>query len=292
MDALRKVSLEWPVAAHKARELEKALAEAEGARGPLGEELLAAQRAEETRGLRDKLARVLKREAQVDQARGKLAGCPVWTRPLLRKSVVHRHSLKSCRPDRGGQACRDRCRQGGCGAGRAGGLDPEGRRRLGPGETARFGGRKGAHRASRHGDRSEVGRRGLDERAEKAGGRPGALIGGAARASWGVRDRRGGNAQPRIRSCDAEADAAAKNLAEELAGESLADIKTHVAALGPAAVTRPLATIASALATLKAQSDARASELAEMRRRMQDWASDLRDAGKAPRQAGEAKSRE
>src|SRR5208337_5020510 len=76
MDALRKVSREWPVDAHKADELEKASADADAARGPLAEEFLAAQKAESTRGVRDKLARVLKKEAQVEQARGRFAALP------------------------------------------------------------------------------------------------------------------------------------------------------------------------------------------------------------------------
>src|SRR5208337_1165914 len=76
MDVLRKVSREWPVDAHKALELEKALADAEAARRPLGEEFLAAQKAESTRGVRDKLARVLKKEAQFEQAKGRLGALP------------------------------------------------------------------------------------------------------------------------------------------------------------------------------------------------------------------------
>ncbi|MGD0724577.1 MAG: AAA family ATPase [Spirochaetia bacterium] len=293
MDALRKASLEWPVAAHKARELEKSLAEAEAARGPLEEELLAAQRAEDTRGLRDKLARVLKKETQVEQARAKLAALPRLDKTALEE--IRGASTLLERLQTGMEAGRLAVTV----VGRTGvelvvqeDFDPESRKKLGPGETARL--RAAGRVRIVHPDMEiEVRSGDVDSlvRAEKAGVARRALE--ALFARHGV----SGTAEAETRSrayeaCAAEAESSEKNLAEELAGDSLAEIKRRVAALGPAAVTRPLATIASALATLKAQSGARSGELAEIRRRMEDWASDYGTPEKLLDRLAGAKNRE
>ncbi len=293
MEALRKVSLEWPVAAHKARELEKALAEGEAARGPLGEELLAAQKAEDTRGLRDKLARVLKKEAQLEQARGRLAALPRLDKTALEEIRGASTLLEKL------QAGVEAGRLAVTVVGRAGvelvvqeDFDPETRKMLGPGETARL--QAGGRVRIVHPDMEiEVRSGDVDSlaRAEKAGAARRALE--ALLARHGVPDT--AEAEKRSRAYEAgavEVESAAKNLEEELAGESLAEIKMRVEALGQAAVTRPLAAIASALATLQAQSGARSSELAEIRRRMGDWASDFGTPEELLDRLAGAKSRE
>ena len=144
MEALRKVSREWPVDSHKAEELEKALADAEAARGPLAEEFLSAQKAEAARGVRDKLARVLKKEAQLEQARGKLAALPRLDRAALEEIRSASAQLEKL------QAGVDAGRLAVTVVGRTGikivvqeDFDPESTRTLGPGEAAllRAGGR-------------------------------------------------------------------------------------------------------------------------------------------------------
>jgi exonuclease SbcC len=89
-----------------------------------------------------------------------------------------------------------------------------------------------------------------------------------------------------------EVESSEKNLTEELAGQALADIKMRVAAVGTVEQTRPLATIASALATLQAQGKARTDELAEIRRRVQEWVSAFGTPEKLLDRLAEAKSRE
>lgn len=269
MDALRKTSREWPVDAHKAEELDKALADAEAARGPLSEELLAAEKEEGTRGARDKLARVLKKEAQVEQARAKLAGQPRLDRGALEE--IRRASTQLEKLLAGVEAGRLAVTV----VGRTGveivvqeDFDPESRKRLSPGETARL--RAGGRVRIVHPDMEiEVRSGDVDSlaRAEKAGE--------ARRALEALLRRHGvssaAEAETRCRAYEtsaADAKSAERNLAEELAGESSVELKGRVAAFGPAAVTRPLASIASALATLKAQSDARSRERAEIGTRM------------------------
>ena len=293
MDALRKVSREWPVEAHKVEELEKALADAEAARGPLGEEFLAAQKAESTRGVRDKLARVLKKEAQVEQARGRLAGLPRLDQGGLEE--IRRASTQLEKLQAGVEAGRLAVTV----VGRAGAeivvqedFDPESRKTLGPGETARL--RAGGRIRIVHPDMEiEVRSGDVDSlaRAERAGE--------AHRALETLLRRHGvsgfAEAETRCRAyeaCAAEAESARKNLAEELAGESLEELKTRVAAFGAAAATRPLATIASALATLKAQSDARSRERAGIRTRIEAWASEYGTPDELIDRLAGAKSRE
>jgi exonuclease SbcC len=293
MDGLRKVSLEWPVDLHKAGELEKALVDAEAARGPLEEEFLAAQKAEDTRGLRDKLARVQKKEEQVEQARRKLAALPRLDQGALEQIRRASALLENLRA--GVEAGRLAVTV----VGRAGveivvqeDFDPESRKKLRQGETARL--RAGGRVRIVHPDMEiEVRSGDVDSlaRTEKAGA--------ARRALEALLGRHGvpsaAEAETRCRvyeTCAAEAESAEKHLAEELAGESLAELKTRVAALGSAAVTRPLAAIASARATLKAQSDARSREHAEIRRRMEDRASEYGTPDKLLDRLAGAKSRE
>ena len=68
-DALGKVVEKWPVAAHRARELEQSLSGADERRRALAEEQRRAQKAEEARLLRDRHARVMRRKTAADEAR-------------------------------------------------------------------------------------------------------------------------------------------------------------------------------------------------------------------------------
>ena len=275
MDTLRKASLEWPVDVHRAAELEKVLAEAASARGPLEEERAAAQRAEDTRELRDKLARVRKKVEQVEQARARLAAVPRLDRTGLEE--IRRASSLQEKLQAGVEAGRLAVTV----TGRTGveivvqeDFDPENRRKLGPGEAARL--RAGGRIRIVHPDLEiEVKSGDLDSlaRAEKAGAARRGLEELLAR--HGVSST--AEADTRCRAYEAhaaEAESAAKALEEELAGESLSELETRVAALGAAAVTRPLAELAAELATLKAQADERRRLLGEIRGRMEEWASE------------------
>jgi exonuclease SbcC len=271
---LRKVAIDWPVAAHEMRELEKASAAAEATRAPLEKELQSARRAEEGRGLREKHARVARRKAQADEEQAKLAQAPRLERKALEE--IRRAGAALERERAGLEAGRLSATV----AGRAAAdvvvqedFGPEGKRRLGPGETIRLkasGRIRIVHRdleiEVRSGDAD------LDERAEKASAARRSLDETLAR--WGVRDV--ADAEERFRTCEslaADAAAAAKNLADELAGETLADMETRVAGLGPAEQVRPADAIASDIATLKARQDGRAGRLGEIRRQAQEWAS-------------------
>jgi DNA repair protein SbcC/Rad50 len=293
MDALRKVSREWPVDAHQAQELEKALANAEATRGPLGQEFLAAQKAESTRGVREKLARVLKKEAQVEQARGRLAVLPRLDQAALEE--IRRASTQFERLQAGVEAGRLFVTV----VGRAGAeivvqedYDPESRKKLGPGETARLlatGRVRIIHPDMeievRSGDADSLARA---ERASEARSALEALLLHHGMSS-------AAEAEARCRAYEtaaAEAQSAERNLAEELAGESAEELKRRVAGFGSSAVTRPLATIASALATLKAQSDAQSRERAEIGRRMEAWASEYGTQDELIDRLAGAKSRE
>jgi exonuclease SbcC len=65
--------------------------------------------------------------------------------------------------------------------------------------------------------------------------------------------------------------AAEKALAEELAGQSAADIAARAAALGPESPARPWADISAELARVTAERDARARELEDLEARLQEW---------------------
>lgn len=271
--ALRAAASEWPVQEHAARALESAKAAEESARAPLEKELQAARRVEEGRGLREKHARVMKRAAQGDEARKRLAAAPLLEKTGLEDLRRATQSLEKL------EAGREAGMLSVTVAGRADveivvqeDFQPESRRKLANGETARLraGGRvrivhpemeievrSGAADTEARAEQAAVARRSLDEMLVRHG------VANLTEAEERFRARE---------TLAAEEAAAQKSLAEELAGETVESLQAGVAALGLEEQTRSPSLIASELATLTAQGEARSRELAEARRRIQEWA--------------------
>jgi exonuclease SbcC len=271
--ALRAAAAEWPVQELTARSLQSAMAAAESARAPLEKEVQAARRAEEGRGLREKHARVMKRAAQADEARKRLAAVP----PLEKKGLEDlRRAAQSLEKLEAGREA------GMLSVTVASRADveivvqedflPESRRKLANGETARL--RAGGRVRIVHPEMEVEVRSGdadAEARAEKAAAARRSLD--ELLACHGVADLTEAEERFRAREALAAEEAAArKSLAEELAGDTVESLQAGVAALGTEEQTRSLSLIASELATLTAQGEARSRELAEARRRIQEWA--------------------
>ncbi len=292
-NAMRSASVEWPVLAARVRELEEAAAAADRARIPLEAERDKARRAEEGRDLRLRHARVQKRAAQAREAAEKLAVMPRLEKKALEE--LRRASAEVEKLAAGLEAGKLSVTV----AGRSGvelviqeDFAPESRRKIGAGEVVRL--RAGSRLRIVHPDMEIEVRSGeadADTRMERAA---------AARRAWEEKLARLGvadlaEAEERNRAYEqrlSEEAAARKNLEDELAGDTLAGLEASVAALGPEEQTRAVADIAAELATLDAQAKARVSELAEARRRIQEWASLYGTPEKLMDGLVEAKSRE
>jgi exonuclease SbcC len=292
-EALRKASVDWPGAAGRAQELEAALAAGAAARVPLEQEKLVAQRAEQARGMREKLARALNREAQLAEAQERLNASPRLDSDALEEIRAATSALEKL------QAGVEAGRLSVTVIGRAGvdlvvqeDFDPESSRSLGPGEKALLhaGGRVRIVHPDmeievRSGDADSEARAGWASAARLA--LEGLLV------RYGVPDLSEAEKRSSLhRTLAADVESSAKNLADELAGEPLADLRAHVAALGPVDQTRPLAAIAAAIATLEARGEADASKLAEIGQRIQEWVSAYGTLEKLADRLADAKARE
>ena len=269
---LRAVSMQWPVAANAAEELQKAARAEAAARALLETELAAARRMEEGRSLRERHARARRRRTQLEEAESRLSAVPrLEAKPLeeIRRASSVLEKL---------QAGLDAGRLSVTVAGRAEvrivvqeDFGHEKRQALAPGETARF------HAAGKlrivHPDMEIEVRSGdvdAEEKMEKAGAAQKSLD--ALLEAHGVADLT--QAEERARAFQeraAEHTSAQKLLAEELGGESWESLDARVTGLGAETQTRAVAEIASDLATLKARGEGRAAQLEETKQKIREW---------------------
>jgi len=277
-EKLVKISVDWPVADHTVRGLQESMAAADSARAALEAELRDAQKAEEARGLLERHARVLRRKAVVDEAAARLAALP----RLEKKSLdeIRAASAAVARLEAGrisvtvaGRSETEVASQEDFG--------PEKRRKLAPGETFRLSA-AGRVRLVHHDIEIEVrsgdaesasGDADSEDRAGKAAQAHAALTGLLSR--HGVPDIEAAELCSREwQDCASDLRAAEKSLSDELAGETLAALEERVAAMGQVTQTRPLPQIVSDLATSRALAGSQTRDLAELRRRLGDWAAE------------------
>jgi exonuclease SbcC len=271
-DTLRTVSSDWPVARNKMVETGAAMAGLKEACARLEKDLHAARKSEEGRSLREKRAKILRRAAQVEEARRNLAAAPRLDRKALeeiRRAASVVDTLL---------AAREAGRISVTVAGRAA-VDlvvqedwrPEIRRKLGPGETAQLS--AGGRVRIVHPDMEIEIRSGdadADAREEK--------LAPARQALQQLLDthRAADIGEAEVLCVEyerraAELAAAHKNLSEDLAGETVDEVEARFAALGPEEPSRPSAEIAASLAAMTAQADAHARELESLGQKIQAW---------------------
>jgi exonuclease SbcC len=271
-EELRKVAREWPVAVDAVRRLAGEAAAAETAAATLETELSAAKAVEAGRGLREKHARVVRRQAQLTEAQARLVAAPRLSRKDLEEI---RRAFFAVEKLEAGLA--------------AGALSvtvaarrtvdiivqedfsAEDRRSMAPGETVRLGA------ASRvrivHPDMELEVRSGdadAEARAEAVSTARRALVDLLARS--GAHDL--ADAEERFRvaeSLSVDAQAARKNLDEELAGETLPELESRVRELGPDALGRPIATISADWATARSRAGTCRRDLAREREKIDAW---------------------
>ncbi len=272
VDNLRTVSSEWPVALARRAETEAGIAALQAASAQTEKELQAARKSEEGRSIREKRAKIIRRAGQVEEARGRLAAVPLLDRKALEE--IRRASSTVDTLLAGHEAGRISVTV----AGRAGvdlivqeDWNPESRRKLGPGEIAQLSAdgrvrivhpdmeievRSGDASAAARGERLAAARQALRQLLER----------------HAVKD----SADAEARSIEyerlaGELAAAQRNLTEELAGETAAEVEARFASLGQEEAARPSSEIAASLATMKARAEAAARELESLRQRIQVW---------------------
>ncbi len=272
--ALMEACREWPVTANRVHELTDASAGAGSVRAALERELAAARKAEEARGLREKHERVTRRTAQLEEAKTALASVPGLDRKSL--DEIRAAASRVARLEAGAEAGRITVTI----AGRAQAeiavqedLRPEDRRALQPGQTARL---RAAGRVRIVHPDMEIEVRSGDPDAEAT-----AEMAAAARATLAALLARHGVPSPEaaeergrvFEALAADLRAAEKNLADELAGETLPSLESRAAALGALEDARPLAVVSAEAAAARSQEEARSRELGQVRRRIAEWES-------------------
>jgi exonuclease SbcC len=242
------------------------------ARALLEKELAAARRVEEGRSLRERHARARRRRTQLEEAEKRLSAVPRLEAKALQEIRRASSALERL------QAGLDAGRLSVTVAGRAEvrivvqeDFGHERRQALSPGETARF------HAAGKlrivHPDMEIEVRSGdvdAEEKMEKAAAAQKALD--ALLKTHGVADL--AQAEERARAFQeraAEHASAQRLLEEELGGESWEAMDARVAGQGAETATRPVAEIASDLATLTARGEGRAAQLEELRWKIAEW---------------------
>jgi exonuclease SbcC len=268
----RAANREWPVAAQRMKDLQKAMADSDAARGPLAAELEAAERAEGGQGLRDRLARAARLAGQEKEAQGRLAAAPRVDRKTLEEIQGANSALQ--RAQAGLEAGRLSVTISGKASVRLEvqqDLDPEQRKSLEPGETLNM--RAGGRIRISHPDMTiDVSSGGSDiaARAEKAAASRGTLDG--LLRQHGLADPAEAEARARAFSAlGAELAAASRSFTEELAGSTLQELETRVAALGPLAPARPAVTVSAELARMDAERKAHAKEAEGMALKIREW---------------------
>jgi exonuclease SbcC len=271
-ESLRRVFSDWPVAVDGVHRLEESIRTADAVAAVFEREMGEARQAEEARGLRELHARVQRRQSQVAEAEKALATVPALPKASLEE--IRRAAMTVEKLEAGLQA-------GKLSVTIAGRRDvelvvqedftPEAARRLAAGETARL--RAGGRVRIVHPDMEIEVRSGdadADAQAEKAGAARAALA--RLLTQNGARDPADAEERCRVyESRAADLAAARKNLSDELAGTTSAELDARIAALGPEKPTRALATIASELATSRERSKSHARELEQTRQKIQEW---------------------
>ncbi len=291
-DALRAASSEWQLALARSAEMRGVLAGMQTTIIRGEKELQAARRSEEGRSLREKYAKILRRIAQVEEACAMLAAVP----PLERKALdeIRRASSEVDKLLAGNEAGKITVtvtaraevdlliREDG----RA-----ESRRFLGPGQTAdlQAAGRVRIVHKDMEMDVS-TGDADAAVRREK--------LAGAQRLLTALLEKNGAadaaDAEARSREYErrlADVDSAEKNLGEELAGDTVDELKGRVAALGAEEPHRPSVEIAAALATDAARADALTRDLESLRERVLAWEKSYGSAEKLMDQFAEKRFR-
>jgi exonuclease SbcC len=273
-ESLARVSEQWPVALDRESRLAEEEARAQAARPALDRELIAAQRAEDSRALREKLAAVRRREARAGEAAAALGALPVLDRRGLEE--IRTAAFELSRQEAGLQAGKISVTV----AARATldlvaqqDFEPEARATLAPGQVHRLtaGGRvRIVHREMeievRSGDADADSREGRVAQASR--------VLGELLSRHRVQDLAAAEERARVYEAAAsDARAAQKSLDEELAGETRANLESRVTALGSLQDGRPLAEVSAEIASLKARADARDRERGELRRRISEWES-------------------
>ena len=271
-DALGKVVEKWPVAAHRARELEQGLSGADVRRQSLEEELRRARKAEEAGKLRDRHVRVMRLKKAVDEAQAALNAAPRLDTKALAEIRAAFDVLTRL------EVTLEAGKISVTVAGRSAGevltqedFSPERRQGVAPGRTlslAATGRIRIVHKdleiEVRSGDAD------AQARAEKAAAARRARDG--LLGKHGVRDVE--EAAERNREWERLSErlaAAQKNLSEELAGESLAELAASVADAAQTAPARGLQEVTAELAGFQNQEKTDRGELAELRRQVQEW---------------------
>jgi exonuclease SbcC len=270
-EAFRAAWREWPVVAHAAEQLRAEVVTAEAARAPLERELKEAQRGEQSRGLRERHARVTRLATAVDAARAALESVPQLDAKALSEIRAASLSYERLHAQAEAQGLSVTI------AGRSAvalviqeDAEPEKKTTLEAGATARA--RAGDRMRISHPDMEIVIQAGGDAhaRAEKTSSAKQALDELCAR--HGVADPSAAEeAARRYESLAAELVSAQRNLGSELAGDSAKGLSEQVAALGPVEETHPLAVLAAEHATMVAQGQAREKELAGLTTRLESW---------------------
>jgi DNA repair protein SbcC/Rad50 len=268
----KKASREWPRVEDRMRELQESISQREAAAAALERERSEAEREEQGRALREKTERVGRCVHRVTDAKSRLVEAPPMEKKTLEEIRLAAQKLGSL--------------EAGVAAGRlsvavAGRAEvriaiqedfsPESSRTIRPGEVLHLtaGGRlrivhpemeievrSGEAGFEEKMNTTEAARRALEELLSHQGvsGLPEAEERAAAYARLA-----------------AERDGAEKQLAEELAGETLAGLEARVGALGPSRLVRPLAVVAAELADVKARLEGMRRDLDELRRQAGEW---------------------
>jgi exonuclease SbcC len=291
--SLGTVVEKWPVAAHRVRELEHSLAGAEERRQVLADEQRRAQKAEEARLLRERHARVMRRKAAVDEAQAALKAAPRLDKKTL--AEIRASSDAVNRLEVGLEAGRISVTVAGRSAGELltqEDFAPEKHGAIGPDRTLNLAAtgririvhkdleievRSGGADAQARGEKAAAARRARDELFRKHGAKD--------LEETEERNREWEKLAERL-------NAAEKNLADELGGETLADLAASVAAAGDAVPARGLQEVTAELAGFQNQEKTDRQDLAELRRQIADWEAAHSSLDKLVRSLAAAKSKE
>jgi exonuclease SbcC len=271
-DSMGKVIERWPVATHRARQLEQSLSGAEARRRSLQEEQGRAQKAEGARVLRERHARVMRRKAAAEEAQAALNAAPRLDRKALAELRAAGDAL--ARLEAGLEAARISVTVAGRSAGELltqEDFAPEKRQGIEPGRTLSLAAtsrirmvnedleievRSGDADAQARAEKAAAARRARDELFRR----------------HDIRDIEEASERNREWERLSERRAAAeKNFSEELAGESLADLDAGVAAARELAPARSLQEVTAELAGFQNQDKTDRLELAELRRQIGEW---------------------
>ena len=272
LEKLYKANGEWPVVTARVEEIRRALEALEAARAPLEEEGRVARAVEESRALRERHARVARLVSRVEAERARAKAAPRMERrdlEAIRKAAAEAAALR---------AALDACTLTVSISGRKDielvvqeDLAAESTTQISVGKTARL----------RAAGRLWISHPDMD--IEVRSGDPGALSASqkeaeARKALAALLERHRAasvdEAEERARVSEetaAAVRAAEKSLADELGGQSAADLEARVAALGPARESRPWAEVSAELARLAPERDARMREAAELQKKLAEW---------------------